>query len=404
MKTRKVILTSIVLFVCGICTGRVADGWKIRQVTNRDFINGIADFPIAISGDNLVWIEQDPNLGSVNFDGNQVFFSDGNSVTQISNVNDGLAGYHGLQISGTRVVWVESLSGTYQIMLWNGGTPIQISSGTGIDEFRHGLSISEGNVVWVRSISNKYQIMFWNGGTPIQISSGVNNCYDPQVSGTTVVWRESISGKDQIMFWNGGTPTRISSGTYSCGSPKISGSNVIWAENNKLMFWNGTSVTEIPDSNFPERYDISNSTVAWCNRWFVKAWDGNQTRTLWKSYKYIRPEEWCGRLSVSENHITWWEATSDSGDSPFMTIHYSDPYKGILLTDMRGCRYPVISGTNIAFLALDENYVWQIFLAQPDTGPHPEPLKADINEDKVVDMDDLNILASQWLREEENEP
>ncbi|MEJ5258556.1 MAG: hypothetical protein WHS88_00010 [Anaerohalosphaeraceae bacterium] len=370
MKKNAFFVLSVFTVLCGICAGRVADGWKITQITNRDFIDYY--YPIVMSGNNLAWVEFHP-------EGYQIVFSDRSSVIQVSS-GSGIDPWRGFSLSGGSLVWVQNS----QIMFWNGSGPVQISSGTG---FCTNPKISGNNVVWAETVDFlNAQIFFWNGGTPTQISSGSGISYYEflGISGGNVVWVQN----GQIMFWNGGSPMAISTGD----GPKISGSRVVWLESGLLMCWNGVSAAPIPESENAYLYDISETLVVWCSDWHVKAWDGSETRTLWKGYKNREHPP-----AVSGSQLVWEEWASDVLESSYMSLHYSDSHNGILLTDMPGCSRPVISGTDVAFLALDEDYKWQIFLAQPETAAPFQPLSADINKDNIVDLADLSILASQWL-------
>jgi hypothetical protein len=390
-KYSSLLVISILLIVTNR-TFAIAEGWTLKQVSNSSLI---IPGGLDISGSNIVWTEYDENYIS------QVMLWDGNSLRQISSGTNNCVRQ---QISGNNVVWTEYINDIYHIMFWNGGSPVQISSDVNSCDYPQ---ISGNNVVWTEYINGKSQVIFWNGATRVQISSDVNSCDYPQISGNNVVWAEDIN-KRQIMFWNGGTPLQISGGTNYCYNPQISGNNVVWGETIndtiQIMFWNGGTPIQISiqissDVNSLDYPQISGNNVVWTEynngTSQIMFWDGTTVSRLTNNLKYkMNPY-------ISGKNVVWSECPSPIAFPP-PPINYlflfdgnstSKVYDGFIGSS-------VISENNIAFLSYDENYDVQVFLLQPST-PKPVtiPLISDLNKDNKVDFNDFAIFASEWLQE-----
>lgn len=368
----------------------VPNGWTIRQITNSEYIP--IQNEIKMSGDNIVWQEY------VDGQSKQIMFWNGNTIAQIS---DGSNIRSSIQISGNNVIWLESVGGKNQVMLWNGSSVLQISKGTNSCD---SPQISDTNIVWLEDIGGKYKVMLWDGTHIIQISNGINDCYRPQISGNIAVWAENINDKYQVMLWNGSTVSQISGGTNSCSSPQISGNIVIWNEHignhNQIILWNGIITKQLSSGN-SENHKISNSNVVWLqyidnDAKQIMFWNGSSVKRLRTLMgKYYTEVFLSGTNLCCMEGLTW---TNDT-----QTIYYSDGSIYYKLTDIVAAPYYpdiiAISETSIAFCAYDEDYNAQIYLIQKKEDTNPtDPLVSDINKDNKVDLGDLSILATEWLR------
>jgi hypothetical protein len=370
----------------------VADGWAVKQITNGTYIELDSH---QISETNVIWVQN-----------NQIMFWDGIASTQIS------SGYYccNPQISGVNIVWSEVISQRSQIMFWNGTVPTQISIG-GNDCYYP--QISGTNVVWVEHIGEKNQVMFCDGSTVRQISSGDNQCFYPHISGVNVVWYENTNNGPQIMFWNGSTPVQISSGNIGCFGPQISGTNVMWREQtdsipskNLIMFWDGGVVKQIstkndeswpPQESYWEPTHISGSNIVWSEKDIngnlqIMFWNGSTVTQLTHNQKGK------GRFSISGTNVVWEERPEQY--NIITLIYFWDgnsvtKLADLAITEVAGSS---ISGSNVIWVAYDANYDFQIFLAQPGTIPPTQPFQGDINKDNIVNFKDLAILGNDWLK------
>ncbi len=336
-----------------------SDGWVIKQITNSGYITPftVTYAPdMAVSGKNIVWIEMNKRL----------MFFDGNVTKQIT---DGTKYVIWPLISGNNVVWMQYTDEAYQIMLWNGATIKQISSGNN----QHYLfGISGNNVIWVESPQDDYfhyQLILYDGSITKQLSNEEGSCYWAQISGTNVVWVQDTNDVHEVMFWDGNTVRQIAQGN-GFSEVQISGKNVVWCEyinsRGQIVFWNGQTARQISDGN-NDNYSpqISGKNVAWieAEEGFdymmgqVMFWNGGTVKQLTANLKQKY------YLSISGSNIVWSETPISSQRDGITLIYYWDGKTAEKLTEVDGWCMPFLSGSNVAFKALDENYDYQIFSA-----------------------------------------
>ena len=362
----------------------------ITQLTT----NGKSERP-DISGNNIVWIENDSDDDVILFDGTtstvlpdlglsllsspqispdgvfwkgnssgwQFFFYDGTSTSQLT-TNQPYS--FDEKLSGNRIAWRNEPNGEhdYEVLVYDDSTQTitQLTTNT-TDEYS--VDISGSNVVWrgvFNSVSN--QIILHNGVTTTQLTQGTSG-YDPHVSGNQVVWRAYDGGQiSEIYLYDGNTTTQLVDSNNSVPLHGFFDGNVVWSEWDgndwELFRFDGTNTIQITDNSFNDVLTFdSTATSSTLNS--NAAVDGSGNNLVWSS-------------EVSEGN---WE------------VFYYDGSQTIQVTnDSVDNLDPKISGNTLVWNAID-GVTSNIFKFEPDPDPDPNP-------DSFEDDFEPDIDNSQW--------
>lgn len=196
------------------------------------------------------------------YDGNdyEIYLWDGNVVQLTNNEYNDVKP----QINNKdHVVWVAN-EGTSNadIMIWDGTKSISLYQSGEDDTPR----INDNDVVvWRGKNGSIWVIYLWDGDQIIQISNNDYHNFDPEINNNgQVVWEERNRFTDEIMFWNGNDTITIP-GTNHSGNAQINElGHILWRNiEEKLMFWDGTSATEISEGLYRHYSLNDNDDVAW---------------------------------------------------------------------------------------------------------------------------------------------
>jgi beta propeller repeat protein len=208
----------------------------------------------------------------------EIFLYDGGTPLQLTN---NTYSESAPQISGSNVVWYGHDGNDYEIFLYNGSTTTQLTDNTFHDR---DPQISGSNVVWHGGEANNYEIFFYNGSTTIQLTTNNYDDRSPQISGSDVVWQGQPGGYGkqwEIYLYKGSLPaTRLTDNSRWDGRPQISGPYVVW-ESEDIYIYDGITTDKLYSTWVAEDVDvqISGTTIAWV----VKAHAGDGDDEIYMS-------------------------------------------------------------------------------------------------------------------------
>ena len=198
----------------GVAAAAAAGTWSLSQLTTDHDAQQYVQ-----SGDRLMWTN---GLGSMYTwklgDAAPV------AVDTPSDENE-----NGTDLSGDRLVWCGSASGSTHIYTFKVGDPAATLVSTTSNRNAR-PAVSGDRVVWdADSSSSSPGVYTWTAAspTPYKIAEAGNGA---DVSGNRIVFVDEVSGDPQIFIWTQGdlAPTRISTTSVYNLSPQIDGDRVVW--------------------------------------------------------------------------------------------------------------------------------------------------------------------------------
>lgn len=147
MNTRLCLVIALAV-VLGLSQAAIAECEALvtEQLTNND----TDDTNIKVSGNNAVWVGQDPNADK------EIYFFNGNSVTKLTDneTNDIKP-----QIQGRKIVWQgrDPNGSDWEIFIYNGVCIQQLTDNNNVDDTNPRLSGTR--IFWERHDGNDFEIM-----------------------------------------------------------------------------------------------------------------------------------------------------------------------------------------------------------------------------------------------------
>jgi hypothetical protein len=158
-----------------------------------------------------------------------------------------------------------------------------------------------------------------------QVSQGgyITSDSTVRLSGQNVFWQEYIDGMHQTMFWNGSAITRITDTNHECEPPDIWGTNAVWREylgTPQIMFFNGTTTMQVTGgTNYRYGPRVSGSHIVWVEQisgiYSIMFYDGNSIRSISGGYESGQPAIWDSNViwpkTVGTNHsMMFWDGVN----------------------------------------------------------------------------------------------
>jgi len=326
--------------------------WTITQLTDNFFHDGNPQ----VSGPLVVWEGRPADV-------KEVFFYDGQGVTQMTYTGPGYAS-EAPRISGSNIVWRGWDGHDYEVF-WHDG-----NSTTQITDNEYGVStprVSGQNVVWTCHDGNDSEVYLFNGSSTTQLTDNRGVDQYAQVSGENVAWERphgDIDGDIAVMIYDGTDTTQIGTGVpFFSVDVRVSGSNVVWEDiGSEIFMYDGIGVVSVSGpSSAPEHHNpkVSGSTVAW------ELWDFHDREVAYfdgASIIRLTDNEYeDSHLELSGSNLVW--HGSDGND---FEIFFYDGHTITQLTDNDyDDMYPQVDGRMVVWQGHDGND-YEIYAATPE--------------------------------------
>ena len=330
-------------------------GWTLVQLTDND----LRDYDAVIDGSTVAWVGEE-GFGRRR----EIFVYDGESIRQLT---DDRFSDESPRVSGTTVVWrghrpadEADLLGVPQVMLYDGNTVRQLTTGAGVYQ----IDIDGPHAAWAAPTEGEGTGIFLFDGDAIkEIAGNAHGGLHPVVSGGKVAWTGWNGEGWQIFLYNGQDVRAIAFPDYMGRAPQIGDSAVAWIA--------GPSAR--PDSRQGFRYGRFDE---------VYLYDGLAVRRLTDN------DEEESDLAVSGASIVW-----QGFDGYDMEVYLYDGATVEQLTDnMYDDLRPVVSGTNVAWVA-DLPSSREIFVYD---GRASTQLTNDDYEDRLGGISGLTVVYEHW--------
>ena len=225
MKKLSLVTLTIIILITAMGLSLTIGGET--QITSDSAMQG---FP-AISGNNIIWLEDSPN-GPNDPPGIYLYDISTGIKTLIASTPPAVlmpfVTGRGPAISGDRIVWGDTRNGSGDIYLYDIATGIETQLTTDLSH-QADPAISGDRIVWVDGRNGKQDIYLYDISTGIETkikdSTGAET---PTISGDRIVWHEH--GDIYLYDIATGIETQITTEIHNRPVPKISGNNIVWMD------------------------------------------------------------------------------------------------------------------------------------------------------------------------------
>jgi beta propeller repeat protein len=292
--------------------GSIEPGLYMYDLTNstQSLVSAGSDDWPDISGDKVVWV--DTRNGN-----NDIYMYDLSTSTETPICTDP-ANQMYPSISGDKIVWFDDRSGNYDIYMYDLSTstetPICVDPSN-----QYVPTVSGDRVTWTDERNGNYDIYMYDLST----STETPICIDPagqlwqDISGDKIVWMDTRNGNADIYMYDlsTGTEKPVCVNSASQENPAISGEKVVWQDNR-----NGTYDIYM--------YDLSSSTetpiyVGLLNQYYA---------------------------DISGDRIVWMDYRNGKIDADIYAYDLASATETAICIDARDQYYPAVSGGTIVWV------------------------------------------------------